>query len=807
MPALLFEITGGFTPVLEDGKKCDPGFETCCFLSNPDSQQRLYQQNNLLETGGFDPLDIGNGDDLTMFVVFKPVLIGNFNDQWPDGVQTIFAKRGTNECVYSMALDGRAGSNNAGNDRAGNLILTQYDTILTYNSDLPLTGNVWHISAATIDDNDAADNDEVTMFTDDQEDADSRLIQLNEPITTNRRGGTVPEAFGIGGHSQQCCGASERLHGLVCEIIIFSRGLDATEFQDIQDYLNLKYFSPMQPPKNLACSRSLDGTVVDLTWENAVSYDSIKIQRDGADIATVAGDATSYQDTDVPEGEHGYRVIADIGGLVEGPVCRVFGPVRFSTPDPADPTLRLWPRGSDLVPEDDLNPDNPRQMVTEWLDASSYGTRLGVREGDEGFENPDVEPGVPWIVGDEPTYPLSGFPGNPNPMPIVRFDVAGPPVRGNQDRLLQTNNLGEGDPLDIGDGSGLTVVAVYNAVIAGTLELGAQTILGKRGTGSSVYTLGIHGVDDPNIVHLNYVTYAGPTEYVSGDGISPNTWHITFMTIEENGANDILNFFDADGETLSQTLKQIGGPISVEGRNPTTPEPFYLAGHAQQCCGDGERFAGGIAEIMIFARRIDGDERDAIFEYLNVKYFSANQPPEGLVCSRTGDGTTVDLSWTSFVTYDGIVIERDGIEIDSLAGDATSYQDTAVSAGSHSYDVVATVGLLSGGPKCTIPASGPTRPTFRRGDANEDGGANLADAVAIFNFLFLGGDIPPCLDSADTNDADDALNLTDGVYLLNFLFLGGDAPPAPGAFDCGSESDGSPISFGCITYDACDVGG
>ena len=95
---------------------------------------------------------------------------------------------------------------------------------------------------------------------------------------------------------------------------------------------------------------------------------------------------------------------------------------------------------------------------------------------------------------------------------------------------------------------------------------------------------------------------------------------------------------------------------------------------------------------------------------------------------------------------------------------------------------------------------------FRRGDVNEDGGTNLADAVATFNFLFLGGDEPPCLDAADTNDADDALNLTDGVYLLNFLFLGGDAPPAPGPFDCGPEGDGSPISFGCDEYDACGVG-
>jgi hypothetical protein len=91
---------------------------------------------------------------------------------------------------------------------------------------------------------------------------------------------------------------------------------------------------------------------------------------------------------------------------------------------------------------------------------------------------------------------------------------------------------------------------------------------------------------------------------------------------------------------------------------------------------------------------------------------------------------------------------------------------------------------------------------FRRGDANADGAVNLTDGIAVFNFLFLGGDTPTCLEAADTNDADDAINLTDGIYVLNFLFLGGDAPPEPGPFDCGPEPAESPISFGCDRYPA-----
>lgn len=67
---------------------------------------------------------------------------------------------------------------------------------------------------------------------------------------------------------------------------------------------------------------------------------------------------------------------------------------------------------------------------------------------------------------------------------------------------------------------------------------------------------------------------------------------------------------------------------------------------------------------------------------------------------------------------------------------------------------------------------------FLRGDANADGVANIADAVAILAFLFTGGApaLPPA--AADVN-ADAATDLADPISLLAFLFSGGPAPPAP----------------------------
>jgi hypothetical protein len=67
---------------------------------------------------------------------------------------------------------------------------------------------------------------------------------------------------------------------------------------------------------------------------------------------------------------------------------------------------------------------------------------------------------------------------------------------------------------------------------------------------------------------------------------------------------------------------------------------------------------------------------------------------------------------------------------------------------------------------------------FTRGDANDDGRVNLADAIDILGWLFLGEAPPRCEESADA-DHDGAINITDPVALLGHLFLGGPPPPPP----------------------------
>lgn len=74
---------------------------------------------------------------------------------------------------------------------------------------------------------------------------------------------------------------------------------------------------------------------------------------------------------------------------------------------------------------------------------------------------------------------------------------------------------------------------------------------------------------------------------------------------------------------------------------------------------------------------------------------------------------------------------------------------------------------------------------FRRGDANQDGKADISDAVATLGNLFLGTSLPDCDDALDIND-DGGVDISDPVTLLNFLFSGGKAPSAPFP-DCGPD--------------------
>jgi hypothetical protein len=158
--------------------------------------------------------------------------------------------------------------------------------------------------------------------------------------------------------------------------------------------------------------------------------------------------------------------------------------------------------------------------------------------------------------------------------------------------------------------------------------------------------LGISGGNPNTAGRFNYVTYDANTSYVAavGPGTSPQPagkWHILNQTITESGVNDLLSFASNHTENPLSPLAPLlpvsfGGIIADrnDGINEDPAglvEPFGIGGHSQDCCGEGETFAGNIAEIIIYARDLSPQEMNQVYSYLTNKYLVPEPTSVGLL--------------------------------------------------------------------------------------------------------------------------------------------------------------------------------
>jgi hypothetical protein len=299
--------------------------------------------------------------------------------------------------------------------------------------------------------------------------------------------------------------------------------------------------------------------------------------------------------------------------------------------------LRLWLRADSLNLAEDAR-------VTQWVDSSPHGTIFAPR------------------TTSEPDGPLGGFPLEEFPhletitlggktFKTVQFErdgdifLAGDPAvdrSGSTDRLYQVNNRAPGsDPLAIADGTSMTSFTVFKPDVTVPNSLGFQAVWAKRGNGASLLELGISGGNPNTVGRFNYVTYDATTSYVAavGPGTSnqpAGKWHILKQTITEMGANDLLSFASNHTESNANPLVDLL-PVTNDGlivdRNDGINEdpagmvePFGIGGHAQDCCGEGETFAGNIAEIIIYAGELSPQDVDQVYSYLAHKYLPVPEP-------------------------------------------------------------------------------------------------------------------------------------------------------------------------------------
>lgn len=328
---------------------------------------------------------------------------------------------------------------------------------------------------------------------------------------------------------------------------------------------------------------------------------------------------------------------------------------------PTDPALRLWLKADAGITLGTQAAGLPGPPVLQWVDQSQYGTILAPRT----MSNPDGPLG-PFPVEENPHLVTTTL--NGNSFPTIRFDrdgdifSAGDPNfdgSGSTDRLYQTNNLTPSfDPLQIGDGNDFIYFTVFNPDLTTTPGLGYQAVFGKRGTNSSLYTLQIKQVGQvATRGTFENTSYDEIEQYITGSVRAEKTWHVTSMVIDDQedglSTTDTIKFFDDQSESATEKMLDVGvvrgatlvgTPITtMANRNPSAlvPEPFGIGGHSQSCCGEGETFAGNIAEIIIFARTLTAQEIADVENYLDAKYFAA--PPMG-VAGDYNDNGTVDAA-------------------------------------------------------------------------------------------------------------------------------------------------------------------
>ena len=94
-----------------------------------------------------------------------------------------------------------------------------------------------------------------------------------------------------------------------------------------------------------------------------------------------------------------------------------------------------------------------------------------------------------------------------------------------------------------------------------------------------------------------------------------------------------------------------------------------------------------------------------------------------------------------------------------------------------------------------FPVLGDSTGAFISGDADADGARTINDAVRGLRVVFLGDD-PGCEDAHDVND-DGKLNLADPVALLEFIFRRGAMPTGP-SFFCMFDSTEDELD--CVSY-------
>lgn len=454
-------------------------------------------------------------------------------------------------------------------------------------------------------------------------------------------------------------------------------------------------------PTNLDCNES--GGDVTLTWTNGFTYDSVRVLRDGAEIALLAGTATSYTDFGLTNGVYNYSVSGISGGNESSPAtCDV-----LVTGGPSSGNVLVWD-GAGASGSDGVAAALTSLGYTVFTVGSITGETLsaydavfcclGIYPNNHSLTSNEGNQLVSYVTAGGRVYieggDIWGFDS-----PTAFDDVDG--INGTSDGGADLFNL---QGLDGGNGADLSAVGPvgYSGEnnwidhLAPDLP-GAGVIWDNDDNGDQVGIAHLPGTQGPIIgCSFQFEGIGGPADQLAVMAIYTEIFGIANAPV---------------APVTGLSCQEMGFDVDLAWTNGETYDNVRIERNGSQIAllpGSATSFTdtppSGMHQYSVIGI-VGGDESDSV----NCSIGIVPESPMGLSC--VGGSRQANLTWSNPETYDSIVVRRGGTIIATIGGSSTSYTHSPAAAGSASYSVEGIVdGLASPSTGCSVDIA-PNAPT------------------------------------------------------------------------------------------------
>ena len=470
------------------------------------------------------------------------------------------------------------------------------------------------------------------------------------------------------------------------------------------------------PPADLSCSVA-GGTDSVLTWVNTEPSTSIKVLRDGVEIADLPPTSTGYTDAGVAPATYEYCVINVFGPKTSASTCCTLlvpaPPTNFSCLSTAGDVGMSWTNNEEY---DDITLERDGAVIavlpggtTSYTDiatepgAHTY-TLSGSKDGNSS-STIDCSEEVPAAATDLTASALASTvsldwshsgPGTEADLTRNGAPLASLPAA---TQSLDDTGLAPGDyqycvTMRIGDGTSPTICTDIHvldspsdfscSVVSGNVEISwtnndvySTLTLNRDGQLLAILSGGDSSYHDAMPAHgahsYDLTAHGGPSSTSATSDCSvdvPST--PTDMACSALGSTaSLLWTLPAPGETIELTRN--GAVIAMLPGDATSFDDAGAPAGTHEYCITNKIGSGTSATTCCSARVLAS-------------------PTDFACIAVSGE---VDITWTNNDVYDTITLNRDGQLLAILSGSDSSYHDATAGHGLHSYDMTADAGALS----------------------------------------------------------------------------------------------------------------